>query len=204
MIKFLFLLSILSFSIAGKSQTIKHTDLSSLFNYETSIKRFKQKSAFDSCIVKVKILNKSNDSAIQTIKFSSTFLFETSYNQKNAVRSYITGKNRDNEVDDNDFGDIIIADFNFDNKEDVAVKTEEGGNGGPIYAYFIQGKDGKFIKNKFLTDKMIFFPSEISPSKKILETIVHANAMGVNHNLFKLDTVTNKWKLVSSRFEGVK
>ncbi len=187
-----------------KSQTLIHTDLSSNFTFETSIKRIKTKSAFDSCLVKIKVINKSNDSVIQTIRFPSTFLFEFSYSNKNSCRSYSTGKNKNNDITDNDFGDIIIADFNFDGKDDFAVKTEEGGNGGPLYSFYIQSDKLKFKKDPYLTNRVVFFPSKLNSSNKTMTTIVHANAMGVNHNTYKLDTLTNKWKLIKTKFVGVK
>jgi len=187
-----------------KSQTLLHTDLSSNFTFQTSIKRIKTKNAFDSSLVKIKIYNKSNDSLVQTIRFTSTFLFEFSYSNKNSCRSYSTGKNKNSEITDNDFGDIVIADFNFDGKDDFAFKTEEGGNGGPLYSFYIQSDRLKFIKDPFLTNRVIFFPSKINSSNKTMTTIVHANAMGVNHNTYKLDTLTNKWKFIKTKFVRVK
>lgn len=189
--------------ITCESQTLFHTELSSNFNFKTSINRIKTKNAFDSCLVKIKIYNKS-DSLVQTIRFTSTFLFEFSYSNKKSCRSYSTGKNKNSNIADNDFGDIVIADFNFDGREDFAFKTEEGGNGGPIYTFYTQSDKEKFIKSAFLTNRVIFFPSVINSSNKTLTTIVHANAMGVNYNKYKLDTLTNKWKFINTKFVGVK
>jgi exopolysaccharide biosynthesis predicted pyruvyltransferase EpsI len=122
---------------------------------------------------------------------------------KSAERSYTTGKNKNKDVLDNDFGDIVIADFNFDKRDDFAVKNDEGGNGGPSYRYYTQTADKRFILNNYLTYNMVYFPSAFYPVTKSLVTIVHANAMGVNHNTFRLDTVTNKWKFIRRKFVGV-
>lgn len=186
------------------SQTIKYANLSTNFIFETFIKRIKTKNAFDSCLVKINVRNKSNDSIAKTIKFASNFLFEFSYSNKNSCRSYTTGKNKNNDILDNDFGDIIVADFNFDGKDDFAIKTEEGGNGGPLYSFYIQTDYLKFKKDRYLTDKVVYFPSKLNSTSKTITTIVHANAMGVNHNIYKLDSLTNKWKYIKTKFVGVK
>lgn len=203
MIRLLSFYVLLLISCICNGQTLKHTDLSPNFAFETSVKRIRTKHAFDSCLVRIKIVDMRNDSLLQTIKFQSNFLFDFSYSHLDSCRSYITCKKQNSDAPDNDFGDIVVADFNFDGKEDFAFKTEEGGNGGPLYSFYIQDANGAFKKDCFLTDKMVYFPSEINSVKKVLVTIVHANAMGVNFNTYRLDTTKNIWKYISQEFVGV-
>ena len=137
---------------------------------------------------------------IQTVHITSNFLLgESSFVNCNNVRSYTTGINLNTEVVDNDFGDLIVADFNFDNKEDFAVKREEGGNGGPLYNYYLQTSPNTFKLDKFLSETMIFFPKEISKSNRTLITLVHASAVSVCETIYKFDSSTNKWKEIGRR-----
>ena len=73
----------------------------------------------DTCIVTVKIIKKETKKTIQMIHFGSGWLFDDAYNKCSDVRSYITGYNKKAMVQDSDFGSIIVADFNFDGKEDI-------------------------------------------------------------------------------------
>ena len=112
----------------------------------------------------------------------------------NLCRSYQTGKNETVEEQDNDYGDIIVADFNFDKKEDLALKSDSGGNGGPAYKFYLQDSNGKFYLDNFLTDTMTYFPTHINKNNKTLTTLVHANAMELCKSIYKQDKATDKWK----------
>ncbi len=115
------------------------------------------------------------------------------------VRSYSTGINKTSKAIDNDFGDLIIADFNFDNREDFAVKNDSGGNGGPTYNFYIQDKNKNFTIDKFLTTQMEFFPSKFITKSKRLVTYVHANAYQLSENIFEYNEKLKKWKYKESR-----
>lgn len=164
-------------SAFGYSQDCLHTNLSKEYNFTTNSIRYKTtgKTVIDSCTITVEIVKKGT-SHKQAINFSSGWMFDGVYVDCNAVRSYSTGYNKSAEVSDNDFGDLIVADFNFDGKDDLAVKIDFGGNGGPTYAYYLQDSKGKFIKDKYLTETVSFFPDTIDTKKKVLITRVHANA----------------------------
>src|SRR5947208_2701850 len=112
-------------------QTCLHKDLSYELDFRTQIKRIKTaEEVFDSCLVKIMITDKSGH-VIQTIQLKSMDLFEGAFKNCNAIRSFTTGKNVKEEALDNDYGDVIVADLNFDSKEDIAIKNASGGNGGP-------------------------------------------------------------------------
>lgn len=84
------------------------------------------------------------------------------------VRSYSTGKNLDKSVVDNYFGELVIADFNFDSKEDFAIINDEGGNAGVFYSYYIQQANKKFVLDRYLSDSMVYFPSAITKESRTL------------------------------------
>ena len=107
------------------SQTCIHKDLSRKVIIMVQTKRIKiTDQDRDSCIVKVKIVDKRTKKEIQEISLATSLLFESDFSNCRSVRSYITGKRVKSEVMDNDFGDIVMADFNFDSKEDIAIKCD--------------------------------------------------------------------------------
>ena len=110
----------------------------------------------------------------------------------------MTDVNKDSENIDNDFGDLVVADFNFDGLEDFAVKRGEGGNAGPEYNFYLQSKDSEFELNRFLSDEMMYFPFVIDPKKKRLITLVHGNAYQMSEKIFELKGKKN-WKVISHR-----
>jgi hypothetical protein len=181
-------------------QTCTNSRLSNTLDFKTSINRIKLAQYPDSCRITVLVKDKITKQTIQTVHITSNYLLgESSFVNCNNVRSYTTGINLNAEVVDNDFGDLIVADFNFDKKEDFAVKREEGGNGGPLYNYYIQTSPNKFKLDKFLSETMIFFPKEINKSNSTLTTLVHASAVSVCETIYKFDSATNKWKEIGRR-----
>nr|WP_199002131.1 hypothetical protein [Flavobacterium sp. ASV13] len=191
------LLILLIFPKIALAQTCLHKNLSKEFNFE--VKKIKiSNETIDSNTVKVIVYNKISNKK-QEIKFGANFLFEKTFINCKAVRSYLTGINKDAEIIDNDFGDLIIADFNFDNLEDFAIKNDSGGNGGPTYNYYIQGKNKSFALDNFLTTEMEFFPSKFIIKNKRLITYVHANAYQLSENTFEYNEKSKKWKYKQSR-----
>lgn len=187
-------------TVFGKSPL--HNDLSNTMNFQSAIKRVRLKENFDSCIVTVSVTNKQSAKNIFTVHFTSGLLVTDSAFMNDNVRSFITGKNKHAQVVDNDFGDIVVADFNFDTKEDFAVKRDDAGNGGPLYNFYIQ-QDGKtFILDKFLSDTMIWFPSGMNKQKNTLTTLVRASAVNVSETIYKLDLQKKKWIVISRRLIG--
>jgi len=200
MLKVYLLIITLFVSSLGYSQYYcVHTNLSKDYTFSTKSVVFKStKELIDSCTITIEVLRKGNDYK-QTINFNSGWMFDGVYTDCNAVRSYSTGVNKTADVGDNDFGDLIVADFNFDGLEDLAVKIAFEGNGGPTYAYYIQGSEGKFIKDNYLTETVSFFPDTINATKKVLITRVHANAYQRCETTYK-QGITGSWKVVRKSF----
>ena len=164
-------------------QTCLHKNLSKEFNFEVKVRKIKKsKEEIDSNAVKVIVYNKITNKK-QELNFGASYLFQKTFINCKYVRSYSTGINKNAEIVDNDFGDIIIADFNFDNREDFAIKNDSGGNGGPTYNFYIQDANKNFKLDKFLTTEMAFFPSKIVAKNKRLVTYVHANAYQLSENM---------------------
>ena len=154
--------------------------------------------------VKITIqISDKKDSVIQNIIVNPLDLYNTSFTDFNNVRSYITNININKQVTDNDFGDFIIADFNFDLLDDFALKNGEGGNGGSEYIYFIQDSNTLFSEDKFLTYSMRYFPTKFDKENKTLINYVNANAYGANENIYKFDTLNKRWKLIKSNYKRV-
>jgi hypothetical protein len=136
---------------------------------------------------------------IQTIHFKEDLLFDTVFKDNKNARSYVTGKNNNAQVSDYDFGDLIIADLNFNGREDIAVKYDSGGNGGPIYNFYLQDNDGHFYKDNYLTTYVGSFPADIEPNKKTITTQIHANVSQEARKTFRYNSRTKKWHLIKWR-----
>ncbi|WDF78933.1 hypothetical protein PQ469_02800 [Mucilaginibacter sp. KACC 22773] len=145
--------------------------------------------------VKLSILNKTTNDQ-QVISFLPGWFFEGVFKSDSASRSYVTGYNKSLEVIDYDFGDLVIADLNFDGKEDLAIKYDSGGNGGPIYNFYLQDNKGYFHKDNYLTDRVGSFPREIDIKHKTITTQVHANVRHEGRKTFKYYPKTKQWRLV--------
>ncbi|MEN2402174.1 hypothetical protein GKZ90_0020460 [Flavobacterium sp. MC2016-06] len=188
--KFLICFAFFSFSTYG--QVCLHKNLSKSFNYNVKVARMET----NSCKIKVDIIEKESNRHLQTINIDSEFIFEEDFKKCSTVRSYISGFNKNKEDIDNDYGDFIVADFNFDGKEDFAVKTDSGGNGGPNYTYYIQNEKLKFELDQFLTETVRFFPSSFDKTKKTLSTFVHASASSSSESIYGYNSKTKKWKFI--------
>ncbi|PIF29991.1 hypothetical protein CLU81_0377 [Flavobacterium sp. 9] len=187
------------FSKVAFDQTCLHKNLSKDFNFKITVRKIKNpNNEIDSNSVKIIVSNKISNKK-QEINFGSSYLFEKTFIDCKTVRSYSTGINKNNKAIDNDFGDLIITDFNFDNREDFAVKNDSGGNGGPTYNFYIQDKNKNFALDEFLTSQMEFFPSKFIIKSKRLVTYVHANAYQLSENIFEYNEQLKKWKYKSSK-----
>jgi hypothetical protein len=191
------LFSFLLTSIFG--QTCVHDDLSRTLRVTTRIHR----KAGDSDIthnwpIEVTIIDKVSKKTIQVISFIAT-LYPEDFSKCSWARSYSTGKNRNAEVMDTDFGDIVVADFNFDSREDIAIKSDNE-NGGTYYRFYIQGKDKLFKLDSFLTDSMSIIPTYFNRAKMTLTTFQRAGARYEGEQIYRLDTRKNKWSLIRHRF----
>lgn len=191
---YLIILFFLSFIFRLTGQTCFFTNLSDSFNFKVELIRHKDKGEYtSSCTVKLSIYRKSSNKINQSITYESLVLFDKVFKNGGLVRSYQTGKNDSLLFMDNDFGDLIVADFNFDGLDDFAIIKDSGGNGGPVYYYYIQNSNSKFVCNKFLSDTMEFFPVKISKKDQTLETHVHIGVCSYSEMIYFYSYKTNTW-----------
>jgi len=188
---------ILLFPFILFGQKCEHSNLSDQFNISIQLKENSKKNpAFDSLYLKL-IITLKDGTHTQTIRRNMAWLWDKEYFDCQNVRSYSKSINDENRVVDNDFGDFIVADLNFDQKDDFAFIHDSGGNGGPEYYFYIQKKDGTFERNIFLCEEMVRFPHEINYKKKELTTLTRAGASAVGKAIFSLNPLTNRWYLKS-------
>ena len=190
--------SLLLSSIFG--QTCIHDDLSQTLRITARAQRKPGDSiiAFN-CPIEVTISDKASKKSVQIISFIATALYPRSFTKCSWVRSYTTGKNRNATVWDTDFGDIIVADFNFDSREDIAIRSDDE-NSGTYYRFYTQGKDKLFKLDSFLTDSMSIVPTYFNRTKKTLTTYQRAGARFEGEQLYRLDIRKNKWSMIRHRF----
>ena len=178
-------------------RTCIHTDLSKTLTIITTARRTHLDEAFDSVRLTIRIIDKASKRLLQKISLTTFELFSEDYAHCRMVRSYSTGKNVKKEVIDDDYGDMIVADLNFDSREDLAFKTENN-NGGTDYTFFTQTKDRKFVIDRFLTDSVDSYPASISRSRRTLTTLQRAGVRAAEH-VYYLDPRTNKWSQIKYR-----
>jgi hypothetical protein len=187
---------IIAFRCYANGQAHAYSNLSHQFVFKVQTSWFKDTDDFARVSnIKLVILNKSTNNQ-QIINFLPGWFFEGVFKADSASRSYVTGYNKSEEVDDYDFGDLVIADLNFDGKEDIAIKYDSGGNGGPIYNFYLQDNNDYFYKSSYLTDHVGSFPREIDIKHKTITTQIHANVRYEARKIFRYNLKTKKWRLI--------
>lgn len=143
----------------------------------------------------VEIIRKIDGQSMQRlfIKPGKTSLGVDSFSDCSAVGSYISGKHARDEGADNYWGDFMVADFNFDGLEDLAVITNSS-NTGAFYEFLTQTKSGRFVKDTFLSDG--YFPYKIDRRNKTLTTGTAATTWGWMETVLKYNPRTRKWRVL--------
>ncbi|RYU92968.1 XAC2610-related protein [Emticicia agri] len=176
-----------------------YKNLSKEFDLKLFFNRYKTTTVNDSCIVRLIISDKIDHHVIDTLLLTSIYYYDNVFKDCNHVLSYSTKVDFKGVGDDNDYGNIVIADLNFDNKEDIAVINDSGGNGGVFYNYYLQ-ENQKFVLDKYLTDSMTYFPTKINKANRTLITYVHANAYQLAEHVYYFNNKTNNWIEKSQKF----
>lgn len=192
-----------TFILYSKKECLQ-TKLSNKYDYKISCVVKKDTLYSNYYIARVKVLISEKGKNIFKLKVNKLYpglCFITFFEDCNQFRSLTTKYLNEVEIVDNYLGDFVVADFNFDNKEDFAIRTYFYSNGGPYYEYFLQTDNQKFIKDSFLSDEMIFFPSKFDFKNKRLINYVHASVHGVHENIYQL-LKNGKWEYVQSEYIG--
>jgi len=189
-----------------------HKGYSNDFYLKTNFKRFSDgQPGHDSCILNVYIFEGKSDHLMDSINISSLEFQTTSFNgcdygmtSSHGYRIYSLsiGKDTSNWADNfEDFGDIIVADLNFDKRDDFAIMNNWGQGKGGKYNFYIQNDKKEFELDSYLTDSMIYFPIEINKQKKYLLTKVEIGKCGYDYiyKKYRREKGNNIWKNVSSK-----
>jgi len=175
-------------------------NLSKYFNIKVLLDRYTSKdSQHDSCTVKLLILDKASNKINDSIKLYSNLYYTAHFVDCENVMSYSTKFNIKKQIVDNNYGDIIVADLNFDNRDDIVVVNDMGGNGGAFYSFYVQNSDKNFMLDNYLTDSITYFYLKIDSIKKTLTTYVHAGACGLGEHIHTFDDTSKQWREKSHR-----
>lgn len=184
-----------------QTQNFTYDNLSEKYNYQISFKKhYAENNDLRTGNLIVKVLIKSSNEVLQTIVIDSTknnTLYGQSFTDSKAIRSYITGVNKEEvDIDGASGGDFIIADFNFDGLEDFAIKTDDT-NSGSLFTFYTMKNDSTFQIDNFLTNSVQRFP-DIDYENKILKTTFAVGAGSYTESKYKFDLSNQKWITISS------
>ncbi|MGQ3014143.1 MAG: XAC2610-related protein [Flavobacteriales bacterium] len=195
------LLLILFFPLFLRAQECLHTGISHSFDLHTRIVKMAASGSMenDSFVVTVEIRQKKTGRVRQRITYGSGWFLDSEFAVCTNIRSYSTGLNDTAGVTDNDYGDVIVTDLNFDGREDLALIRNSGGNGGAVYHFYIQNAKGYFERSDLLSDYMAFFPAEIDPLNKMFTTRVRANISEVTETVFMWQENGRTWVVVKKQ-----
>lgn len=178
------------------AQNCHHNNLSTQFDFSLTKNQIPHESKIvDSVEITVSIYNKDMRVLTQAVKVGSNYLLPTVFTNCAQVRSFQTNVNSDKQFVNNDYGDFVVADFNFDEMDDFAIKIDSRINGGPSYAYYLQDEKNWFVKDEFLSTEMKIFPSGRNSKKKLLTTRVLLDNNKYLEKSYKRISKTNSWKL---------
>ena len=177
----------------GNAQNCIDFHLSKTFDFDILLISKDQNNLGKAEII-IKIFDKWKKIKVQTIHIESEFILK-SKSFKACENNNLYSSNIFLKSNENDFGDLIVADFNFDGKEDIAIKREEGGNGGPLYNFYIQTENQQFILDTYLSTEMTYFPDYIDSEKKTLHVYVRVDSLTEEGITYSYAENTKTWNV---------
>lgn len=148
----------------------------------------------DSTELIISIFDKDMRVKTQEVKISSNHLLPSVLDDCSQARSFQTANNCNKAVANNDYGDFVVGDFNFDGNDDFAIKVDSRIIGGPSYEFYLQNEKAWFVKDDFLSDEMKIFPSTRNFKKKTLITRVMLEENKYMEKEFKYNNKKRAWK----------
>lgn len=173
------------------------------FTFKFSTSKIQDENGSEKQKIRINLKNNKSNK-IQEIDFIPESLVTTfDGNPSNSVSYFNTQKMVIKSSQEIEGGYMLIAlDVNFDGLEDFAIINYQGSNGGPQYAYYVQKPNKEFLMDKYLTEKVRFFPNEIDKNKKIL-TISHpSGCCEVQTSKFQIQP-NGKWENIYSSLENI-
>ncbi len=154
----------------------------------------------NSCDLTLYVIDKSSKRTVDTILLNTSYLFfgfleeeDTAFRYSTKTVLFFSTKVNIEDISYEPPADIVIADFNFDEKDDIAIANEITASAGERYNYYIQQANQQFVIDNFLTKKMEFFPEEINSKNRTLITRVHAGTCCSNVYVYELNKRGTKW-----------
>ena len=190
-----FVLLVLAAGAAAHGEIFNLTDVSDVFDFRLNVSNSTNEDGHAGInLVTITVSNKLTKTITQTIQSGPLYLFPAGFTGSDFAESYSTGKKRTNAAQVDDKGsEFIVADFNFDHREDFALRTGDRATSAPsTYDFYIQNKAGQFVRDAFLSDEMVIFP-EINQSNKTLITC-DGSLFDPTRRTYKLNAVTKKWR----------
>lgn len=172
----------------------KYTNLSDQFNLEVSISELDD--IFVTSSISVSICDK-NDIIHQ--KISVDALVVGPIIPVSHVRSYETKFNLRHKLEDPEYhGEIIVGDFNFDGRSDIAIVKGIPMSGTPWYEFYLQNENFEFVRDTYLTDVVKNLPQNLNPQKKSFMAYYHTGCCAQTYRYFKFDE-SGKCKLTYTK-----
>ena len=144
-------------------------------------------------MIYLRVLSKRDKKVMHLISIDS---FDPWISFECSGRSYLTGHNANEEIADGMYGDLVVADFNFDNQEDFAVLI---GRGFTHFYLFYTYENATFREDEFLNSNLLGFP-QIDNEKRTLSFSSRIGVSGIAEKEFRYDTISKKYILINESF----
>ena len=99
----------------------------------------------------------------------------------------------------NDY-DVVMADYNFDNRMDFAILYDKTINTGTVFTYFLQSKNGKFYKDKNFPLTLI--PTAINKENKTLSQSNIVGCCTLSTAVYQLNK-KDEWSVIFSEIKDM-
>ena len=185
-----FLLALLGFAQQAFGQVCLHADVSGQFVVRTHFRRINE----DLSIVVVAILDKVSGQTKDSVSYRSAYRFDKVFEDCKSVLSYRPVSRDSTNSHDEKVGDLIVADFNFDGLDDFALIKDSQGGSDPLYDFYLQGEMGRFQKDRFLSERMEIFPSQIDTANQQLVTYNFAGYCLLGKHVYSYNAKTKSWR----------
>ncbi len=177
----------------------RYENLSDKFIYEVSAMKKKDENRLVITDLYITIIDKSNNKTVQTIhRFGEDVsnVYAETFTNPIASRSYSTSFKKNIIATDGDYGDIVVVDFNFDGKEDFAVKKDIGREW--FYDFYYQNNENKFVLDAFFSKENLGRFPKFDFDNKL---VVYGGIVGAGgwwKKFYNYNSKSNRWVLIKS------
>lgn len=186
-----------------KQNVCVYNNLSDKYIYEILTKKKISGDRTEVTDVYITITAKADLKKIQTIhRFGDEVknLSKNTFKNPIASRSYVTGFKKNIKAIDGDYGDLIIVDFNFDNREDFAIVKDFGF--AYFYDFYYQNENNRFIIDTFFSNHNSGLFPKFDTDKKTMIYSGRNGSLGFWSEYYKFEVPSKKWILEKSEQEN--